>query len=313
MKQELFYKVGDLPARIFIEPKLWNILAYVTKEYSKEFTALTHVDHNPEMGTYYMYDAFFPKQKNSMSQTEFDGIDVMKLERDGADLKKLSGHYHSHVNMGVSPSTTDDDEIIERVVQGGDFSCSLIGNKKGKVFAHIADGARDRYFSEVPVEIYVSDKEKEEIEGEFLEVVRKCNTFSGVQSLTSTFSLEEEILKKYALTKDEEKKLDDIMKDRFTSAYLGYQGKKRRYKNKNHIGYHKKKKGNDVDEKYYEKMAEAWEKKGNLDDFQDALDIEEATEEENKRFQELCELKINEMSDAEFTEYQKLCNKVQIF
>jgi len=272
---------------IFIDALTYNKIKYVTEKYSKEFTSLLHCEYDESNNSYFIYDAYFPTQKNNATTTELDGIDIVKLKAEGADLTRLCGHIHSHVNMGVSPSDTDETEIRERVESGGDFSCSVIVNKKGELYGHVYDAARDRYFKKVPVEIVSPEYPIEAYETDLLKSIKEAESVEEVEMLMEE-GYEGHVLRDNSLTKEQEEELDKEIKDKFSTFYHNY-AKSNYKKNKKHnygVNPRLKKVGNKP--RVYD--ADYW------DEIEDERDIRLPAKKEKN---------INEMTQEEYEDWMR--------
>ena len=92
-----------------------------------------------EQHEYVIRELFFPKQKNTATTTDIDDIDVAniisKLIDDGKDTTWLRLHWHSHVDMAVFHSKTDEENYDD--LKTGDWAISLVLNKKRDILARI--------------------------------------------------------------------------------------------------------------------------------------------------------------------------------
>lgn len=211
-----------LKHHITVDAKTLQKFEYIlAQKYSLEFTAFCHAEKREE-GEYHIYDIFFPRQDNAATTTECDSADIIALMKDGADISKLTGHIHSHVNMGVFASGTDDKDIVERAKDCG-YNVALIMNKKGEIYGHIADTTIGIHVKDVDVFINYPFEE-DEYEDSLMEQIKKAETLAEVQIL-ARFSMHEYFEMYYPLSSEEEFELDTIIKERFKTKSYNY-GKK---------------------------------------------------------------------------------------
>jgi len=84
---------------------------------------------------YRVRDIMLPKQEVSGATCELteQGLSEMATSLPTEDLSKLRFWGHSHHNMGVDPSSQDEDQVVEMLVNSGDFFIRAICNKKGEM------------------------------------------------------------------------------------------------------------------------------------------------------------------------------------
>lgn len=204
-----------LPHRITIDALTLQKFNHILfGKYSLEFTAFCHAEKK-DNHHYHIYDIFFPRQENSAALTECDASDLIELMGEGADISKLTGHMHSHVNMGVFASGTDKKDILERAQECG-YNVALILNKKGEIFGHIADYTTGIYIQEVPVSVIYPA----EFEAELLAQIKSLTSIQAVQEFMD-YGIEYHFEDLCPLSTEEEARLDAIVKDRFkTKTYV---------------------------------------------------------------------------------------------
>lgn len=121
----------------------------------------------------------------------------------------------SHVNMQVSPSGTDEKEILKRAETSG-YNVALIHNKKGKIFCHIVDYDSGLYLSELDVEYYFPFS-NEEYEAEKLTSVKEAETIEEVEEIMN-FSEWDYMEEFYGLEQEELEFLEEeVVVKRFTN------------------------------------------------------------------------------------------------
>lgn len=110
---------------------------------------------------YRVTEIFLPKeQKNSGASSNIDSNAVHSLMnellRENKDTSKLKFHWHSHVNMGVFHSGTDEDNY--NTLCSGEYLVSIVMNKKGDILGRIDVYDKARIvITNVPVYTYIPD------------------------------------------------------------------------------------------------------------------------------------------------------------
>ncbi len=133
------------------KPIVFSRLAYDKQNYfiahcDKEISWLGLVEETEK--EFYVEDVILFQQEVSGAQTEIKEEDIAKffeelIEEHGEDsalnefLPKLKFWGHSHVNMGVSPSGTDDTTLKYMFRPEMDFFIRVIANKKGDLKADL--------------------------------------------------------------------------------------------------------------------------------------------------------------------------------
>lgn len=117
--------------------KLWTIIDLCPKEVGW-FGLVDTLDS----GDYLISDIFVPEQTVTAAETDIPaeamGALAIELESKGIDSSKLRYWGHSHVNMSVGPSGTDEDQVAE-YIEHVDFFIRGIHNKKGASKVDIYD------------------------------------------------------------------------------------------------------------------------------------------------------------------------------
>ncbi len=89
------------------------------------------VDFNDGSVIFNVTKVFLPLQHNTGASTDIEDDELNKLNtdlvNDGEDTSLLKFHWHSHVDMSVFHSGTDDENYDE--MQTGDYAVSLVVNK----------------------------------------------------------------------------------------------------------------------------------------------------------------------------------------
>ncbi len=136
--------------------------------------------------TYHIYNMIIPEQECSAAQVETDPMQMMKMYKavkanveatmgEEPDMTEVTNKVneimssigcwsHSHVNMGVTPSGTDNNTFKERIVQASQIDSTepqimLIFNKRDDFFCRLYDPAVDGgvLFENVPIQVGTYD------------------------------------------------------------------------------------------------------------------------------------------------------------
>lgn len=208
-----------LPHHITVTAETIQKFTYILDaKYNLEFTAFCHAEKRPN-GEYHIFDIFFPRQDNTGITTECDSEDVMDLITEGADISMLSGHIHSHVDMNVFTSGTDEKDIKERAAISG-WNASLIMNKKGEIFGHIVDLETGIYVKKCPVTI-IYPFTQEKYESDLIAKIKECDKLEDIKVL-SRFSYDDYHNMHFPLTEEEVFDLEDTIKNKFKYKRTNY-------------------------------------------------------------------------------------------
>jgi len=224
----------------------------LNSKYNKEFTAFTHCERLGN-GGYLIKDLFIPNQTNTEVHTEVDSDDLVSLMKDGADISQLSGHIHSHVNMPVQPSKTDEDEIIERA-KHSDFNAAIIINKKGEIYGHIVDLELGLHLQDVDVRIQYPHQASD-LEDYVVSQAKKKLTYQDLKKLVNITN-EGYFNLCYPLSDTRVDELNSYVKTRFKERLVGFYNPNSALSNakKSYVTQtHNKKRVDDMD--YNEYMA----------------------------------------------------------
>lgn len=106
---------------------------------------------------YLITDIYIPTQEVSAASVDINEKDMAELaERimaDGHDISMMRYHGHSHVNMGVSPSATDQEHLSD-YLEHSDWFIREIRNKKGDKKVDIFDKTKSCVFQCVDTNIW---------------------------------------------------------------------------------------------------------------------------------------------------------------
>ena len=101
--------------RVFYAPGVWERIQYLVSKCTKEVGWLGLVEKINN--DYLITEIFVPEQTVTGAETDISSTAMaalaMQLLRENKDPSKLRYWGHSHVNMSVSPSTTDENQVAE--------------------------------------------------------------------------------------------------------------------------------------------------------------------------------------------------------
>lgn len=113
--------------------------------------------------TYTIYDTALLEQTRSSTSADMteEGMQnyMKKLIKDGKeeDINKIRGWGHSHVNMGVTPSGTDD-ATYEEYYKSTPFFIRLIANKRGEIGIDVINRENEIKFNNVQWNVVYEDE-----------------------------------------------------------------------------------------------------------------------------------------------------------
>lgn len=100
----------------------------------------------------------FPQEVTGVTANGIDGEYEMFLHKLPDDIfNKLRGHGHSHVNMGVSPSGTDENYYTNLMTQVPDYYITLIINKKGETHLRLYDVQNNILYTDLTYSVHDSE------------------------------------------------------------------------------------------------------------------------------------------------------------
>lgn len=123
------------------------------------------VKRDKENQIYTIYDILMFPQENTSTHTDTDDEEYMKwlmgkMSESDFPMQDLRLHGHSHVNMNVFSSATDDtyqNDLIANI-DDGDYYIFMILNKKREMFVLIYDFDQQILFSNKDIDIIIPDK-----------------------------------------------------------------------------------------------------------------------------------------------------------
>lgn len=142
---------------------------------------------NPSEGVYVITDIFVPRQEVTAAETDIDSEAMMELAMEliekGVDTSKLYAWYHSHVNMGVTPSSQDEAQVEEFLESCPVFIRGIL-NKRGDSKVDVYYRDHGIAYTNVPTELLLPSLTEETLVklDELLEARVKKFEFQGYRS-----------------------------------------------------------------------------------------------------------------------------------
>lgn len=100
---------------VYFTREAWVKQCHLVDKCPKEVGWFAMVDHDPEDNSFTITELVIPKQEVSAAETNIGKDDLadaaLELMEQGKDTSKLYAWFHSHVNMGVSPSGQDEYQV----------------------------------------------------------------------------------------------------------------------------------------------------------------------------------------------------------
>lgn len=151
---------------LIIKPEVMFKMQALVDESSVEISWHGFVKRDKEKNVYFVYDiALFP-QINSAATTTTDQDKYADwisqyITNPESNFEDMRLHGHSHVNMGVFSSGTDDayQEDLIRHTEDGDYYIFLILNKKRDICALIYDFEQQILFKNNDIALKIMDKD----------------------------------------------------------------------------------------------------------------------------------------------------------
>jgi len=161
---EVVRKEMDFNLKVEIDDKVFQKIMYWIDKADFEVSGLGMIEYNKDHNILRITDAMLLKQAGSGAATEIDAAAVAKamfLMKDKPG--SLRWWWHSHVNMSVFWSGTDQDTIKE--LGGGGWFAATVFNKKREM--------KSAYCQAAPVRLVISDIETNIVEDVDLDLINK--------------------------------------------------------------------------------------------------------------------------------------------
>lgn len=142
----------------------WLKMQYLISSFTTECGWYGLVERSQdEEDEYYVKDIVVYPQSVTGSTVSIDEAELAKWQMTQEDdvINHLRMHGHSHVNMGVTPSSTDEEHYdnILSTLGSEDFYVFCIYNKQGAHTVRIYDYAKNVFFENADVEVLVDTED----------------------------------------------------------------------------------------------------------------------------------------------------------
>jgi hypothetical protein len=131
----------------------------LVQECDKEIAWHGIVNANKEESIYTIIDVVVPPQEVTGTTVNSDSNEwaLWASQLSDDEFNNLRCHMHSHVNMGVFSSATDDDYQKDVVTKDSnlDYYIFLIFNKKGEIFGRFYDVENNMMYDNKDVEVHI--------------------------------------------------------------------------------------------------------------------------------------------------------------
>ena len=169
MKRSI-YKENRNPKVVYREKAYWNVLSLMGSDFakSKEFACWGIVEYTSDDTIIVESFHLCPNTKNSAAYCEVDEDKFDQWAQSGkyfpiTKAGKLRVHAHSHVNMGVTPSGTDNTQYHEKATSISDYFIQLIFNHKEEHTLNLCDAKTGIKYEGVPeyiqIQNYIYDRQ----------------------------------------------------------------------------------------------------------------------------------------------------------
>jgi hypothetical protein len=162
--------------RVFYTPKVEEKIRYIVQTVNTEVGWFGVVEEDEE-NNYYIVDIYIPSQEVTGTTVEVVSTAVAELtERlinDGYDPSQLRYHGHSHVDMEVIPSITDQ-EMVDDYLEHMQYFVRGIYNKGGEGRVDVFDRRTNCVFNCVEHRVYYGDWDEKfylDIDDEIMDAV----------------------------------------------------------------------------------------------------------------------------------------------
>lgn len=177
---EKIVSIGGGEPRVFFTPLAMAKIKTMVDEVSDEVGWLMPVQEG-DNGVYLIYDLFVLEQEVNGATCEIKpealshlAQEVLSLENGVNIYNSIKCWGHSHVNMTVTPSGQDNQQMME-FVGDNDYFIRIIANKKGSMKLDFYDYKSNIAYENIPYQVYydIDQEELEVLKGEIKEKVKK--------------------------------------------------------------------------------------------------------------------------------------------
>ena len=188
----LFSTVVEHIPSVFFTAEVIRAIEYIVYSQAKEVAWMGLVE-KLEDNNYLVYKLYVPKQTVTAASVDIDADAIAKLTMqildEGHNPEHLRYHGHSHVNMTVFPSVTDQDHMAD-YLEHAPFFIREIRNKKQDSRVDIFDKEANKIYHCVDTDIYdlmQSDEFYAELDNVFKQMIAdKPSITSLYQRKTTT-------------------------------------------------------------------------------------------------------------------------------
>lgn len=140
--------------KIYMLDSAWLKLSKLVKECDGEVAWHCLVQQLPQ-SKYLIYDVLvFPQEVTGATANGIDGeYELWVANLPDETFENLRCHMHSHVNMGVTPSGTDENYYSNLMTQVTDYYITMIINKKGDYHLRFYDKQHNIVYTELAFEV----------------------------------------------------------------------------------------------------------------------------------------------------------------
>jgi len=177
----------DQPMIIYREKAYATIKKYMNSTHAKTKEFMFYGLVEKRVGNIFIIDRFelMPNKATSGAYCEADDERMstwfMETFTDPKDMKRVRCHAHSHVNMGTTPSGTDDAEILRLASHISDYYIQLIVNHKDENTCNIFDAVTGISYIKVPQYIQIGNYLSDFKEGDIYNWDEETLTMSSSQ------------------------------------------------------------------------------------------------------------------------------------
>ena len=169
-KATLTFAPTIVPVILIDEVALNKMFVYVS-ECADEIGWLGTATFEEESNIYTIHDVYLFKQEVHATTTEIkpEGLtqfaEELLAQPNGMEIwNNIRMWGHSHVNMGITPSGQDNQQMKEFSEIGQEWFIRLIANKKGEMKVDLFHYEKGLYFTDVPWEILDTEDPENEVD-----------------------------------------------------------------------------------------------------------------------------------------------------
>lgn len=144
---------------IMITPMAYIKMRKLVNDTTTEIGWYGIVEEHPEINTYLINDIIVYPQTVSGATCEQDDDKMFEFEMSLSDyqVNHKRFHGHSHVNMGVTPSSVDENFYQDLLSQVNDYFIITITNKRNDYTVRFYDKVNNIMYSNLPIQVIDED------------------------------------------------------------------------------------------------------------------------------------------------------------